>query len=141
MSYQTLQIVGQLTPELGNHFARLTWQHGDGFMPSELIGHDDGVRFYRYVFRALPNRSTHTVNDPEDGDTPKTWERYLRAFFSYRQVDGEPFYVTDQRLAESIPESSSVLVVFADHQLDETLFSKELYRCEIRLREYRSISE
>lgn len=135
MPTQTLQIVGHLQPELGAKYARITHDHGDGYLPSELIGHEDGVLFYRYVFQALPNRSTHTVTDPEDGDAVKTWQSYLHDFFDYRQADGAPFEVADQRTG------ATVLVIFASNQFSETLSFKSAGRCEIRLRQYREADD
>jgi len=132
-----LAIVGQLEPEAGKEYARLDFDLGRGYTPSVLVGHSDGSQYWRYIFKALPDRSGDSrfvLTDTEDS-TSKTWAAYLDDFFTRRTDDGLAFLVTDQRT------NSDVTVVFAQDELVLTLISKDLYKTEVRLREYRDVAD
>ena len=136
MPTQTLQLVGKFEHDAGRQYARLYFDHGDGFTPSVLVGHSSGVRTYRYVYTA-PDRtgdSRFMVTDAEDS-VSKTWSDYLEDFHGRRMVDGAAFNVTDQKTG------STVLVTFAGENAQALTFraiGKKVYACELLLRQYRA---
>ncbi len=134
MSTQTLQLVGVARPTQGRKFERLTFNHGSGNQESVLVGHSQGVRYCQYEYVA-PDRSTHTVNDPENGNTATTWIDYLDAFHGYRMVDGAAFNVTDQRTG------STILVMFSRESathIEYHMEGKTIWGCTLYLEQYRA---
>lgn len=131
-----LRIVGQLTPERARRVARLRFNHGDGYEPSILVGHSAGeIVGYVLSFKVLPDRpgdARYVVVDDEDGDTEKTWRRYLEDFFMRRLVDGAAFDVTDQTTGDTLS------VIFADNELKLALVGPNLYACEVRVKQWRA---
>jgi hypothetical protein len=134
MPDDALLITGQMEPEFGREFARITYNLGGGYTPSILVGHSEGVGTYIVRFKALPNRpgdARFMVIDDGDGDTNKTWAKYLRDFHTRRMVDGNPFEITDDETGETVN------VVFVDDFLNYRAVGKNVFATEFRVREYR----
>ena len=128
----TLQILGNLGLDVGIRFAEIQRDFGDGHDRNELVGNSQGQLFYSLVFNVLPDRVTHTVTDPEDGDTVKSYANYLWDFFVRRKQDGLPFDITDPRTG------LTVSVKFVDTELTYRLFSRKIYSTGLKLKQHRS---
>lgn len=131
----TLQILGQLTPERTRQWARLAFDHGEGYVPSILVGNSAGeIQSYVLNFNPLPDRSSDTrfvVADAEDGGASKTWRVYLEDFVERRAVDGASFDVTDQTTGNTVE------CVLADYSLSLQLIGEDLYSAQLRLKQWR----
>lgn len=133
----TLLIAGQLGGEIGREYARVRYNLGGGYTPAVLVGHSQGVATYVFRFNALPDRIADTrfiVTDDGDSNTVKTWADYLRDFHRRRMVDGASFNITDEA------SGATMSVVFIDDELNYQTIGKHVFRCEVRLRQYREPS-
>lgn len=127
---ETLQITGQLGSDYELAYARLDFDYGDGYEQSVIVGHSSGQEFINITFNAISNRTAQNLIDPEDS-VSKTPEKYLIDFFKRRMVDGEAFNVTTTR-------GDTLLVTFAQDQLQIKRFGKQVGLVTIRCRQHRS---
>ena len=130
MPTQTLQLTPQLTTDAGIRFSAIVHDFGDGYRTHTLTGNSAGEKFYQFVFSVLPDRSTHTVTDPETSTT-ETYADYLWNFYVRRMGDGAAFNITDPRTG------STVLVRFVDTELSYNLFQRKCAATGIRLQQVR----
>jgi hypothetical protein len=134
MADEALLIPCQLGGEIGREYARIRWNLGGGYTPSILVGHSQGVGTFLFRFNALPDRINDTrfiVTDDGDSNTVKTYADYLRHFHARRMVDGNPFNITDEA------SGATMSVVFIDDELNYRTVGKNVFQCEVRLRQYR----
>lgn len=129
----TLQILGSYGFEPEIVFDEIVRDYGDGYDDTILVGHSQGVKFYKLNFEFLPDTTSElSVLDPEDSLT-KSYARYLWDFFVRRKGDGAAFNITDPR------DGSTVSVKFAEGRLSYTLFQYKIFSAAgVLLRQYRS---
>ena len=130
MPTQTLQIIGNFSPEIEIEFAEIVRDYGDGYDSTVRVGHSDGQLHFRLVYNVLPGAQGQSILDPETS-TNKSQADYLWDFFVKRKQDGEPFLVKNPRT------EANVLVKFAESRLSYTLFAVKLFSTGIRLKQYR----
>jgi hypothetical protein len=130
----------KLTPERAKSFARLTWDHGDGYRPSALVGHSQGTIETYVLDLFLPDRagdSRFLITDDGDANTVKTYKKYFLDFFTRRMVDGAPFKVYDQDTGAV----SSGYWVFVDSQAQLQAAGKNFWVCQVRVKQWRDVDD
>lgn len=133
MPTQTLQIIGNFSPEIEIEFEEIRRDFGSGYDANLRVGHTDGQLRFRLVYNVLPGAQGQTILDPETS-TNKTQADYLWDFFVKRKQDGQPFYVKNPRT------DANVLVKFSESNLTYTKFAVKLFSTGIRLHQYRPAS-
>lgn len=130
----------KLTPERSKRFARLTWDHGDGFEPSALVGHSAGTVESYVLDLFLPDRATDTrflITDDGDSNTVKTYKKYFNDFFDRRMVDGAAFKVYDQDTGAV----SSGFWVFVGSQRPVQASARNHWTCQVRVKQWRDVDD
>lgn len=117
--------------------------YGSGYDNSILVGHSEGLLFYRLRYDFLHYGTDQlSVLDPEDSVT-KNWPSYLFAFYLRRKLDGEAFnikYDTDKFNLVQPTTGTSLLVKFVDKRLSFENVTFKLYSSGVLLRQYRAAS-
>jgi len=131
MPLQRLKILGQFDLECAIEFAELERDYGDGYDSTVRVGHSEGLKTYRLVYKALPQTQGQSILDDETM-TQKKQADYLWDFFVKRKQDGEAFIIKDPRTETDID------VKFAERRLSYQMFALKLYSTGIALREWRS---
>jgi hypothetical protein len=124
----------KITPEYTKAWRRLTFDHGDSYIPSILVGSSLGDVETYVLSWTLPDRTNDSrfmIADPEDSNTSKTWLDYLHDFVKRRAADGADFVVVDPR------SGSNMDVVLVDYRLPLRGVAKQAFDCELRVREWR----
>jgi len=127
---ETLLLSSLVELEVELEVAEMYWDFGDGYGRQAFVGHTSGQSFYRLKFM-LPDRSTHTVSNPETMAT-ETYVDYIFNFWLARKVDGEAFNITDPRTL------STVSVDFVDRKLTAPMIGKRLFNTGLRFRQRRT---
>jgi hypothetical protein len=120
-TYEILQDVGSFGGQEGIRFEIIEVEYGSGYDDSALVGHPDGIRFFRLGWNVLPRYQGGSI-DPGFGWDLQPKAIYLYRFFCRHKAAGNKSFYVLSHLTDEL-----VLVKFVEHEMTFEEFTAYLF--------------